>query len=187
MSENTDNKMPELNQQAKQTSDIKNKNLPSIYYNIPNSYPANKTLKIFFNYDNTPFSNWLKQQGFTIYDNTKSNYLCTGLSLSPTLNMDYFENIFDYSPEYNNNINAFKLNKATYNSKTAQLLQKLDYKYYHIINHWENEHVAQELDKTDVKINVVRSNEFDKIFLKQATMPSLSHEISKKFIKLSRI
>lgn len=65
--------------------------LPDIYYIIPDSYARADVLERFFGFDNADFLTALRERGFYIADESRSNYVQTALSLASSLNMDYLE------------------------------------------------------------------------------------------------
>ncbi len=67
------------------------KTLPDIYYIILDGYTRADVLQSFYHFDNSPFTNQLKQLGFVLPDCTQSNYAWTALSLSSALQMNYIE------------------------------------------------------------------------------------------------
>ena len=70
--------------------------LPNIYFIICDAYPRSDYLKAYFDYDDTPFLNQLRERGFYVAERSRSNYCHTLLSLASTLNMDFLgPNILD--------------------------------------------------------------------------------------------
>lgn len=64
---------------------------PSIYYIILDTYGGEDALKEYYNYDNSAFLNYLRQRGFQVVKDARSNYCTTITSLSSSLNMDYLD------------------------------------------------------------------------------------------------
>ncbi|RZJ76220.1 MAG: hypothetical protein EOO45_03075 [Flavobacterium sp.] len=67
---------------------------PNIYYIQPDGYTSFNNLKdSIHNYDNTAYESFLKEKGFTLYEDYRSNYYSTLLSNSATFSMKhhYFE------------------------------------------------------------------------------------------------
>ena len=62
---------------------------PDIYYIILDTYPSVDTLRELCNYDNSDFTDFLKEKGFIIASKSCSNYAETFLSLASSLNMEY--------------------------------------------------------------------------------------------------
>lgn len=60
---------------------------PDVYYIILDAYAGHESLKKHYDFDNSDFLNELKERGFTIIDNSRSNYGWSHLSLSSSLNM----------------------------------------------------------------------------------------------------
>ncbi len=58
-----------------------------IYFILVDAYTNSTSLKKYWNYDNTPFLDSMKKQGFFHSKNAKSNYNKTGQTLSSMLNM----------------------------------------------------------------------------------------------------
>ncbi len=65
--------------------------LPDIYFLVFDSFPRADYLRDYFGYDDTPFLDALRKQGFYVADQSHSNYQKTLLSLSATLNMQYLD------------------------------------------------------------------------------------------------
>ena len=62
---------------------------PDIYYIILDSYTSSASLKRYWNFDNSEFTNYLKRKEFYIARASKSNYNFTPYSLASSLNMSY--------------------------------------------------------------------------------------------------
>ncbi len=71
--------------------DLVRTTLPDIYYIVPDSYARADVLEKFFNFDNADFLTALRDRGFYIADESRSNYVQTALSLASSLNMDFLE------------------------------------------------------------------------------------------------
>jgi len=67
--------------------------LPDIYYIVPDRYPNNSTLKEYYGYDNSEFTEYLEDSGFYVADQSYSNYHHTYLSLASSLNMTYLDTL----------------------------------------------------------------------------------------------
>jgi hypothetical protein len=66
---------------------------PDIYYIILDGYGLEDTLGKYYGYDNSGFINYLKDTGFYVADQGRSNYISTVLSLSSSLNMQYVDTL----------------------------------------------------------------------------------------------
>jgi len=67
--------------------------LPNIYYIISDGYGSSNILKREYGYDNSDFENFLKQNGFYIASNSRSNYAETMLSFASALNMEHINKL----------------------------------------------------------------------------------------------
>jgi Sulfatase len=67
--------------------------LPDIYYLVLDAYARNDVLETVYGYDNSSFTDSLKQKGFFVADKARANYPQTALSLASTLNMDYLDEL----------------------------------------------------------------------------------------------
>ena len=110
---------------------------PDIYYIILDMYTSSDALKKFHFYDNSWFINKLKKQGFYIAEQSKSNYPCTGYSLSSSINMKYHKkystpsNIeyFRYLVKNNNLVNILEENNyKCFNIKSSIAISQFDYR-----------------------------------------------------------
>ena len=79
--------------------------LPNVYYIILDGYPRNDVLKKHMNFDNSEFTNLLKQRGFHVAESSYANYSFSSQSISSTMNMGYVNFLADQfgedSREYN--------------------------------------------------------------------------------------
>lgn len=66
------------------------RNYPNVYWLILDMYSRHDVLKEYYDYDNMPFISAMRERGFYVSDHSYSNYQSTRLSLSTTLNMDYY-------------------------------------------------------------------------------------------------
>ena len=71
--------------------DIKQNNMPDIYYIVLDEYAGIQTLKNKFNFDNSEFYNYLSKKGFIISSKSYSHYPYTILSIPSSLNMQYLD------------------------------------------------------------------------------------------------
>ena len=62
---------------------------PDVYYILPDSYAGSKSMKAYWNFDNSDFENFLIENGFHIAQDSFSNYEYTSDSIPSTMNMEY--------------------------------------------------------------------------------------------------
>jgi hypothetical protein len=65
--------------------------LPDVYYVVLDGYASLETLRDVYGFDNTPFYDALRRDGFTIAGASRTNYPMTALSLASSLNMRYLD------------------------------------------------------------------------------------------------
>ncbi len=68
---------------------VKAKNLPNVYYFVPDTYMRSDRVKKILGHNNNPFIEQLSKQGFYIAARSYSNYPTTFLSVTSALAMDY--------------------------------------------------------------------------------------------------
>lgn len=109
----------------------KTDNKPDIYYIVPDRYTNQTVLKEHFNFDNSNFTNFLRDNGFSINPNAYSNYPDTITSISSTLKANYHDDLTkEFSPIVRST-NATYFNTIHY-SPVIQELKKIGYSYYHL-------------------------------------------------------
>ncbi|OGI27846.1 MAG: hypothetical protein A2287_00785 [Candidatus Melainabacteria bacterium RIFOXYA12_FULL_32_12] len=146
-------------------------NTPDIYYIVPDEYAGVKTLKKYFNYDNSAFYRFLNEKGFVIPDKSTSNYPMTFVSLRSSLDMNY-NKVFtgtQYSELIKNTIDSSSLlfTYKVFNNNLTKILKTKNYKYVHILN---NTHQINSLNKSfannniDKTINCASYKTFNSIF-----------------------
>jgi len=74
---------------------ITTEELPDVYYIILDSYPRADILTKYFNYDNSPFINFLEEKGFFVTTESHTNYPQSYLSIASSLNMEYMDYFTD--------------------------------------------------------------------------------------------
>ena len=62
---------------------------PDVYYILPDEYAGSKSLEMFWNYDNSNFTNFLIENDFYVAQDSFSNYDRTATSIPSTMNMEY--------------------------------------------------------------------------------------------------
>jgi hypothetical protein len=95
----------------------KNKDNYNVYLFVPDGYSSNKALKKYWQYDNTAFTNYLKDKGFFIANNSKSNYHLSVQSISAALNLGYL------LPE----MSEYYLSNSIEDNKIVKTLHQLGY------------------------------------------------------------
>lgn len=73
------------------------KSTPNIYFVILDMYARQDVLEHTLGFDNSPFVAKLEKRGFTVDENSFSNYPTTPLTISTAFNMDFYSYDKDYS------------------------------------------------------------------------------------------
>jgi hypothetical protein len=107
---------------------------PDIYYIVLEDYASNKTLKSIYSYDNSPFLNELRTEGFTINEAAHSNYSRTRDSVPSTLSMDYL--VSTQKRFRNAESSEFPMRAILDAPPAIQALQRQGYQYLHIGSWW---------------------------------------------------
>jgi hypothetical protein len=102
---------------------------PDIYYIVLDSYAAQSSLAEFYDYDNRPFVDALRERGFFVAENSRSNYKSTLLSLSSTLNMAYLD---EMTAPYRNGGDTTVLMDAVRDNAVVRTLKAHGYSFVNI-------------------------------------------------------
>jgi len=65
--------------------------LPDVYWVILDRYASGNVMERYFDYDNAPFLDALRERGFYIAERATANYLKTALSMDSSRNMEYLD------------------------------------------------------------------------------------------------
>ncbi len=124
----THTQAPEISRQtATSSADEK----PDIYYIVLDRYTNADVLSNQFNYDNSQFTDFLRDQDFYVNDNAYGNYPYTTMSVSSTLNARYTNELV--APYKNSALQSRTLyHNLIWQSSVAKALKKDGYKYYAI-------------------------------------------------------
>jgi hypothetical protein len=137
-------------------------NRPDIYYIILDRYASAETLKDFYDFDNTPFLDYLRSNGFYIAEQSRCNYPATHKSLASSLNMNYLEQLISDTAESEE--------QAVYSLLDAPLvprmLKSVGYSYIHIGSWWGATEKSSLADK-NVRFGML--DYFSRAFLFQTT------------------
>lgn len=102
--------------------------LPDIYYIVPDAYGRSDVLRDVYGFDNRPFIEHLRSEGFFVADSSFSNYARTILSIPSTLNMEYMNVLF--GGPVPNPISSDRIAKLCAKSRLVQALkEQLGYEF----------------------------------------------------------
>lgn len=97
-------------------------------------YASASTLKEIYDYDNYEFLSYLKDKGFYIAFESRTNYASTFLSLASSLNMEYLNYLSEgVGVESKDRTIPYQMIK---NNKVMKLLKSKGYKYIHFSSGW---------------------------------------------------
>ncbi len=100
--------------------------LPDVYYIILDAYTRQDVLERVFSYDNRPFIQGLRDLGFVVTDQSRSNYAITRISIPSSLNINYLDTL---GPPLDPNAkDAAWLDRICKNNEVRQALASLGYK-----------------------------------------------------------
>jgi hypothetical protein len=107
---------------------------PDIYYIVVDNYPGKDVLKDFLGYDNSAFLNNLKDLGFVVPEEVLSNYPRTALSISSTLDMQYWESI---APDMENVTYWWPTRPVLEHSRVRASLEAIGYQSVSVASDWQ--------------------------------------------------
>lgn len=99
---------------------------PTIYYLVMDAYTSNEVLQEYFNFDNSEFTNYLKDKGFYVADKAVSNFGQTVLSIPSALNMSYLDSVIMELGE--DHESRWPMAKVLNNAKVLNILRSQEYK-----------------------------------------------------------
>lgn len=139
---------------------------PDIYFIIFDGYSATRTLKQYWDYDNSHLDSFFRQHGFYYASQSKSNYNFTPYSLGSILNMDYHAS----SPD---KIDIFQFCKGAATIKYNRVCEILKKNNYTIIN---QSFFPIFNDKPALDISYAASEK--KLFFSQTLSTSIKNDIA---------
>lgn len=159
---------------------------PDIYYFIFDRYGADKMFKEQYGYDNSQFTNFLKDKGFYIARDSTTNYPKTFLSLASSLNMEYV----NYLTEKTNggkSTDQSLITPLTQNNKVLKYLKGKGYSYIHMGSWWTPTASNPNADKNYIMPNSLYfgADEFTSGLLNTTIASSVLKELSKSPIDVS--
>jgi hypothetical protein len=128
----------------------KNKPKPDIYYIVLDRFASDDVLKSQFGYDNSDFSNYLRELGYQVNPTSYSNYPYTTMSVASTVQTDYHGDIVNkYGSASQQTIVPF--NESVRKSPVAAALKDIGYEYTLVGNWYESSNKSPLADETVVE------------------------------------
>ncbi|MCF8468229.1 MAG: sulfatase-like hydrolase/transferase [Sneathiella sp.] len=106
----------------------------NIFYIILDRYADQRTLATDYDFDNSEFTSFLRQNGFFVATESAANYPFTAQSLSSSLNMKYHNFTADQVPSHKDDWMPFI--RVLQKNRVTESLQKIGYKYVHMGSWW---------------------------------------------------
>jgi hypothetical protein len=139
-----------------------------VYYLVFDRYADAITLRDLYGFDNSPFLDFLRSEGFFVAEDSLANYPTTAHSLAASLNMSYLDGLAreegrdsgDWEPIFN----------SLQGSKVASAFQHLGYRYEHVGSWWEPTRIDPEADRSHPSSGL---SEFSSVLLDTTMWPAL--------------
>jgi len=109
---------------------------PDIYYIVLDRYTNQNVLKDQLGFDNSDFTTFLEDKGFSINSNAYDNYPNTALSISSTLKANYHSDLAQIFGSASLQTVGPYFNSVYY-SPIIKELKRLGYSYYHLGSYYE--------------------------------------------------
>jgi hypothetical protein len=147
-----------------------NKSLPNVYDIILDGYASSNSLKDFYHFDNLKFENYLKEQGFHIISDCRSNYAETRLAFASYLNMKHIN-------VYGDKVDFPFLNQLVQNNSVMQIFKFFGYK---TVNISSNIGKIQNLKNVDwnVKCGSFLADEFQSLIVQMSILSAFKEKIN---------
>lgn len=96
-----------------------------IYYIVLDEYTRDDVLIELFDYDNTPLLDSLREKGFVVPTDSRSNYSLTTASITSSMNMDYIQNLTDSVEQLDQN----SVMQLLHNNRIRKIMEQKDYQF----------------------------------------------------------
>jgi hypothetical protein len=147
---------------------------PDIYFIVLDRYPSDSSLRQYFNYDNSDFTNYLEQHGFYVAKESYSNYIMTTQSLAATLNLGYLDCLTDLLGE--NTDNRLPMFHMLKDYRVWRFLKARGYQFIHAGTRW---HVTGENPNADINYNVTQMPEFTHLFVQKTILFPILNKLNR--------
>jgi hypothetical protein len=107
---------------------------PDVYYIVLDEYAGAQALSTDFQYDNSPFLDFLKNRGFALPSDSLTNYPRTELSVASSLNLEYVNFLTrEAGPDTNDMTPLIDLMK---DNQIGRIMKSLGYNYIQVGSFW---------------------------------------------------
>jgi hypothetical protein len=139
---------------------LQSDNKPDIYYILLDGYGREDQLQKHYDFDNSAFLTELEARGFTVADNSNTNYGSTECSLYSSLNQDFVPKARNYS----------LIDQSIQASVTARSLKGIGYTYIKLGSWW---YVTNHSSYADENYNWLKTQGFQSMVLEQTSVWSV--------------
>lgn len=127
-------------------------NKPDIYYIVLDRYTNASVLRDQFDYDNTPFTGYLRDKGFRVNDDAYSNYPYTAISMSSTLNAGYIDKLV--APYKKSEAQSRTLfHNSIWQSPVVKALKRAGYSYHVLGSEYGVSYKAPLADREHIRMD----------------------------------
>lgn len=117
-----------------------------IFFIVPDRYASDPVLARYFDYDNSWFTDSLRELGFRVTEKSTANYLRTAHSLASTLNMDYLRPWSTGEPDGSTSHSYTPVFRSIEHNRVVRILKGHGYSYYHLGSWWRGTGRSAEAD-----------------------------------------
>lgn len=107
---------------------------PDIYYFVFDRYANARALELAYGFDNRPFLGALRERGFYVAEDSRSNYASTFVSLASTLNLTHLDRITAEAAESSDRTVVYRMLE---DYRVQRYLRSVGYRYLHLGGWWE--------------------------------------------------
>ena len=104
-----------------------------IYHIVLDRYSSDRAFQTGFDFDNSAFTSWLRDQGFQVMHDANANYAWTTLSLPSTFGMSLLDDIVEAAGP--DSLDRTLLDRRVEESPVGRVLQGLGYEYV-LVGSW---------------------------------------------------
>jgi len=156
----------------KDFKNLKAKETPDIYFMVFDRYASNRTLKKYYQFDNSDFLDELRQRGFFVNDAGFSNYPKTEFSLASMLNATHLGFLTQkYGRDYPLATPLYKMIDEFY---MANFLKNQGYRFVHFGSWWG---ATIQSAIADENVNTQMMSEFLRYVYKESMMGVLGNKL----------
>jgi hypothetical protein len=145
--------------------------LRDVYWMVFDRYPSERAIELEFGIRN-PLTRWLREQGFTVLDDSHANYVATSLSLATTANMAHLEDVTGETDS--GSVFRRRLFASLQGSRVADQFKALGYRYVHIGSWWEPTRVDA---VADLNLNASGLSDFSSELYDHSALPVVARAL----------